>query len=93
MKNVKVVHPSPRLMRARREAAAAADAWASVMPFVIGIMIASSMSVATPIGYPTNLMVYGPGGYHFSDYLRLGGPLSLLILVLSVVLIPWFWSF
>ena len=74
-------------------AAAAADAGTSVMPFVIGIMIASSMSVATPIGYPTNLMVYGPGGYHFSDYLRLGGPLSVIILLLSVVLIPHFWSF
>ena len=73
--------------------AAAIDAGASPMPFVIGIMLASSMSVATPIGYPTNLMVYGPGGYHFSDYLRLGGPLSLIILVLSVILIPVYWPF
>ncbi|MGR8950278.1 MAG: SLC13 family permease, partial [Gammaproteobacteria bacterium] len=73
--------------------AAATDASVSYMPFVIGIMIAASTSVATPIGYPTNLMVYGPGGYRFSDYLRLGGPLSLIIWALSVWLIPIFWSF
>ena len=73
--------------------AAAADGGVSYLPFVIGIMIASSMSLATPIGYPTNLMVYGPGGYHFSDYLRLGAPLSVIVLGLSVVLIPIFWPF
>lgn len=60
----------------------------SFMPYVVAAMIAGSMSVATPIGYPTNLMVYGPGGYRFSDYLRLGGPLPLLIWCLAVVLIP-----
>ena len=63
------------------------------MPYVVAVMLAGSMSVATPIGYPTNLMVYGPGGYRFSDYLRLGGPLSLLIWCLAVVLIPIAWPF
>ena len=49
--------------------------------------------VATPIGYPTNLMVMGPGGYRFVDYLRFGGPLTLLIGGMSVALIPVFWPF
>jgi len=64
-----------------------------VMPLALAVMLASSMSVATPIGYPTNLMIYGPGGYRFGDYLRLGGPLTVLIGVLGVVLIPLFWPF
>lgn len=65
----------------------------SYLPFVIAIMIASSTTVATPIGYPTNLMVYGPGGYRFSDYLRLGLPVTLIAWVMSVMLIPIFWPF
>ncbi|MFT4562172.1 MAG: di/tricarboxylate transporter [Gammaproteobacteria bacterium] len=65
----------------------------SYMPYVIAVMLASSMTVATPIGYPTNLMVYGPGGYRFSDYLRVGAPLSLIIWVMAVLLIPLSWPF
>ncbi|MDA0823227.1 MAG: SLC13 family permease [Proteobacteria bacterium] len=65
----------------------------SYMPYVIAVMLASSTSVATPIGYPTNLMVYGPGGYRFSDYLRVGAPLSLIIWIMGVLLIPLAWPF
>ena len=65
----------------------------SIMPFVIAVMLASSCALATPIGYPTNLMIYGPGGYRFSDYLRFGVPLSIIIGVLAVILIPLHWSF
>ena len=54
--------------------AAARSLNVSFMPFAIAIMIAASGVFATPIGYQTNLMVYGPGGYRFSDYLRLGVP-------------------
>ncbi|MGE0485880.1 MAG: SLC13 family permease [Gammaproteobacteria bacterium] len=64
-----------------------------LMPLVLAIMLAASMAVATPIGYPTNLMIYGPGGYRFYDYLRLGGPLTVLIGLLGAVLIPLFWPF
>lgn len=64
-----------------------------VMPLVLAIMLASSMAVATPIGYPTNLMVYGPGGYHFGDYLRFGAPLTVLIGFLGLILIPLVWPF
>ncbi|MGB1880940.1 MAG: SLC13 family permease, partial [Gammaproteobacteria bacterium] len=63
----------------------------ALMPLVVIVMLASATAVATPIGYPTNLMVMGPGGYRFSDYLRLGGPLTLFIGGLGVLLVPLFW--
>ena len=53
---------------------------------VIGIAVAGSASFLTPVGYQTNMMVYGPGGYRFSDYLRIGVPLSLVtITVISTI--------
>jgi len=64
-----------------------------LMPFVVTIMIAASASFATPIGYQTNLMVMGPGGYRFSDYLRLGVPLNILVGVIVVWLVPMIWPF
>jgi di/tricarboxylate transporter len=65
----------------------------SPMPFVVAVMMAASASFATPISYQTNLMVYGPGGYRFSDYLRLGLPLNLLLGAVVVVLTPLVWPF
>ncbi len=65
----------------------------SHMPFVIAIMFAASASFITPLGYQTNLMVYGPGRYSFTDYLRIGIPMSVLVGVAAVVLIPLVWMF
>lgn len=65
----------------------------SFMPFAIAIMIAASCAFATPIGYQTNLMVYGPGGYRFSDFTRLGLPLNLICMIISMILIPLLWKF
>jgi di/tricarboxylate transporter len=65
----------------------------SFTPFVIAIMMAASASFSTPIGYQTNLMVYGPGGYRFSDYFRVGIPLNLLMAVVTISLAPLVWPF
>jgi len=63
------------------------------MPFIICVMIGASASFATPIGYQTNMMVYGPGGYRFSDYLRIGIPLNILFGVVAVSLASVIWPF
>lgn len=60
----------------------------SVMPFAIAIMFAASASFLTPLGYQTNLMVYGPGGYHLKDYIKVGLPMTLLIMTASILMIP-----
>jgi di/tricarboxylate transporter len=65
----------------------------SLMPFVMAIIMAASFAFAMPIGEPTNLIVYGPGGYRFSDYLRLGGPLDLLLWATTVAIAPLVWPF
>jgi di/tricarboxylate transporter len=63
------------------------------LPLVVGVIVGASCSFATPLGYQTNLMVYGPGGYRFGDFVKLGGPLTLLVLALATALIPFVWSF
>ena len=62
-------------------------------PFAIAIMVAASASFLTPIGYQTNTMVYGLGGYRFGDYARLGAPLTLVVIIAIAVFVPMFWSF
>lgn len=73
--------------------AAAHKLGVNLMPFIIVIMLAASTSFATPFGYQTNMMVYGPGGYRFADYLRFGVPLKLLVMAVAVTLTPLFWPF
>jgi di/tricarboxylate transporter len=64
-----------------------------LMPFAITIMVAASASFATPIGYQTNLMVFNAGGYRFADFVRIGAPLTLLVGLLTVWLVPLVWAF
>lgn len=66
---------------------------ANFMPFVIAIMIGGSASFASPLGYQTNLMVYGPGGYRFTDFLRIGVPMNLVIGSTTVLLTPLVFPF
>jgi len=73
--------------------AAAQTLGVDFMPFVIGIMMAGSASFATPIGYQTNLMVYGPGGYNFRDFLRIGVPMNLTAGTCGVILTPLMFPF
>ncbi|MFM8635923.1 MAG: SLC13 family permease [Planctomycetia bacterium] len=72
---------------------AAADMGVNPIPFVMAVTIAASCGFATPMGYQTNLMIYGPGGYKFSDYVRFGGPLNLIVMALTVILAPFIWPF
>jgi len=62
-------------------------------PFAIAIAVGASASFLTPIGYQTNTMVYGPGGYRFGDYARLGFPLTLVVVIMTVWVVPLFWPF
>ncbi|WP_336133794.1 SLC13 family permease [Natronomonas amylolytica] len=71
---------------------AAARLGANEFAFLLAVMFASATSFMTPVGYQTNLMVYGPGGYEFSDFLRVGGPLQLLLGVVATVGIAIGWG-
>ena len=63
------------------------------MPFIIVVMVAASCGFATPMGYQTHMMVWGPGGYRFSDFMRIGIPMDILVGVVCVVLAPFIWPF
>lgn len=71
----------------------AAQANLDPIPFVIAVAVAGSASFATPIGYQTNMMIYGPGGYSFRDFLRVGVPMNILFMVVSLLVIPMVWKF
>ena len=69
----------------------AAEMGVSPMPLLMCVNVASAAALLTPVATPANIMVKGPGGYEFSDYVKLGFPLLLLYLVVAVFLVPFWW--
>ncbi len=62
-------------------------------PFLMAITFAASTGFSTPVGYQTNMMIYNPGGYKYTDFLRAGMPLNIIFCILSVIFIPRIWAF
>jgi di/tricarboxylate transporter len=60
-------------------------------PFVVAVMFSATLAFATPVGYQTNMMVYGPGGYRFTDFTKVGLPLNIIVMLVACALIPVFW--
>ncbi len=73
--------------------ATADDLGVSAMPFVVAVMFAASNSFATPMGYQTNVFIYAPGGYRVTDFLRVGGPLVLVMTAVAALVLPLFFPF
>lgn len=73
--------------------AAAGQLGVDARPLLMTLVLAASAAFATPIGYQTNMMVYGPGGYRFSDFVRFGLPLNLILGVLATIMVPLVWPF
>ena len=65
----------------------------SPYPFAMTIAIAASAAFMTPVSSPVNTLVLGPGNYKFMDFVRIGVPFTLLVMVVSVIAIPWFFPF
>ncbi|MFB6282356.1 MAG: SLC13 family permease [Halobacteria archaeon] len=71
---------------------AAESMGANPFAFVLAVTFAASMAFMTPIGFQTNLFVYGPGGYKFSDYIKVGGPLEFILAGVTALGVSWFWG-
>jgi di/tricarboxylate transporter len=67
----------------------ARDLHASPYPYAMIVALAASTAFMTPVSSPVNTLVVGPGKYTFGDFVRIGTPLSLIALVVSVILVPW----
>jgi hypothetical protein len=60
-------------------------------PLMMAVAMAASASVTSPVSHPANVLVMGPGGYRFTDYLRVGAPMSMVVFVVALLLLPWLW--
>jgi di/tricarboxylate transporter len=73
--------------------AMAANLGVNGMPFVITVMVGASCSFISPMGYQTNLMVFGPGGYKYTDFVKMGVPLTIVVGIITMLLAPMIWPF
>jgi di/tricarboxylate transporter len=73
--------------------ASATDMNVSPYTFMMGIAIAASASFMSPISHPANILVMGPGGYRFSDFIKIGLPLTVIVLIIVLILLPLVWPF
>ena len=69
----------------------ASDLALSPYALVMLVALAASSTFLSPVGHPANILIMGPGGYRFRDYIRVGLPLTLLVLVIALVVLPYFW--
>jgi di/tricarboxylate transporter len=69
------------------------DLGVSPYPMMMAVAVSASAAFLSPVGHPANVLIMGPGGYRFSDYLKVGIPLTLVVLVVSLVVVPLFWPF
>jgi di/tricarboxylate transporter len=72
---------------------ASADLGVEPYPLMMTVAVAASAAFLSPVAHPANLLVMGPGGYRFSDYIRVGLPLTLVVMVVVMLVMPIFWSF
>jgi len=73
--------------------ATAAQLGVNARGFALAVAVAASCGFASPLGYQTHLIIYGPGGYRFSDFVRIGLPLDILCGVVAMIVIPRVWPF
>jgi di/tricarboxylate transporter len=71
--------------------AVGAQASQNPRPFAIAVLLGASMDFLSPIGYQTNTIVYGMGGYRFLDFARLGAPITAIVVATGLLVIPWVW--
>ena len=69
------------------------DLGISPYPLLMAVAVSASATFLSPVGHSSNIMVMGPGGYRFSDYLKVGIPLTLVVLVVVIIVMPIFWPF
>ena len=86
-------NPAVAVLLAPIALSTAADIGVSPYPLMMIVAVSSSAAFLSPVGHPANLLVMGPGGYRFSDYFKVGLPLTIIIMVMALLVLQFFWPF